>query len=243
MNIKQSGKDKAASWEFLPEFDILLSYLDRKYWVELSKCYKRYRNQLERQVFEKLELGYWYYNIWRIYEILPETCKSKKISKLLESDLGCKLKLVKSVSLCSDMSQEFAAIFVKLLPNVKSLILYENCDNGCNWEQGIIATLSCMKHLEYVELGYIYEPREDYSIRKQIFPKSLKSLNIYFSKYIDYDNESIGIYDTIDFSYLNLYSLTIVSDRILQNLSFGMPNLREVAIPFYVNIHQLLKHF
>ncbi|KXN67112.1 hypothetical protein CONCODRAFT_19836 [Conidiobolus coronatus NRRL 28638] len=41
---------------------------------------------------------------------------------------------------------------------------------------------------------------------------------------------NLTIYDTIDSSYINIYSITIVSNRMLQNLACGMPNLQEVEI-------------
>ncbi|KXN67111.1 hypothetical protein CONCODRAFT_10880, partial [Conidiobolus coronatus NRRL 28638] len=59
MDINQVDKDKAVSWRYLPDTATLLQYLNRIDLIELSKCCKRYRSQLETQVLEKLDIYNW----------------------------------------------------------------------------------------------------------------------------------------------------------------------------------------
>ncbi|KXN67116.1 hypothetical protein CONCODRAFT_19838 [Conidiobolus coronatus NRRL 28638] len=87
-----------------------------------------------------------------------------------------------------------------------------------------------MVHLERVFICGIDDKICDYTTEKQVFPKSIKSLKIEYISYPFYNEHELSIYNTIDPSYINLCSLTIVSNRMLQNLSFGMPSLQEVEI-------------
>ncbi|KXN68280.1 hypothetical protein CONCODRAFT_9510 [Conidiobolus coronatus NRRL 28638] len=153
----------------------------------------------------------------------------------MKSDLGPKLELVQSIDLDCEKSKAFAETFVKLLPNIKTLRFDGSWDCGCGcegeWQQGLITVLSCMDHLEHVEIEFECELSEDIGTKNQIFPKSLKSLDIRFNNTFEQiEDENIYFYDTIDSSYINLQSITIFSNRMLQNLSSGLPNLQKVEI-------------
>jgi hypothetical protein len=56
MYTKQPKDNRGYRWEYLPDTNTLLKYLNRKDLMELSKCCKRYRKQLEHRVLEKSAL-------------------------------------------------------------------------------------------------------------------------------------------------------------------------------------------
>ncbi|KXN66743.1 hypothetical protein CONCODRAFT_11353 [Conidiobolus coronatus NRRL 28638] len=237
MYLKQLNKDQYASWKHLPDTNTLLEYLGRRDFIELSKCCKRYRNQLERRVLEKLHLGRWRDDNMEIYDELKDSKNSNKILEFLKTDLGRKLKFVNKFDLDIKVDCSFAEIFVKYLPNIKTLIWNDFSEWDNEYEKNLITILNSVEHLKHVELCYGGTNPGNYSTKKQIFPKSLKSLNIYFYEdYYPYYFRDFGYYDyvctyeTLDNSYTNLHSLKIVSNRMLQNLSYGMPNLQEVKI-------------
>jgi hypothetical protein len=87
-----------------------------------------------------------------------------------------------------------------------------------------------MKNLEIVKLNYVWGPIKDFNIKRKTFPKSIKSLEVCDKPGYQSDSGDFTIYDSIDSYFTNLYSLSIVTNRMLQNLSSGMPNLREVEI-------------
>ncbi|KXN66736.1 hypothetical protein CONCODRAFT_11345 [Conidiobolus coronatus NRRL 28638] len=229
MVLKIINKDQTVNWGYFPDTSMLVKYLNRRDTYELSKCCKFYRKKLESY-------------IW--YELCLSPCKNKqdiyenlrncKLSEFLKSDLARKLKLVKSVYLRCEMSKGFSEIFVKLLPNIKKLTFDDNCIVdacwSCDMDQFFIDALNCMDHLERVYLEYNCEPCGEYNFKTQVFPKSLKSLDIYFLHSFEDEDESLTIYDTIDATYTNLYSLKIYSNIMLQNLASGMPSLQEVEI-------------
>ncbi|KXN69924.1 hypothetical protein CONCODRAFT_7625, partial [Conidiobolus coronatus NRRL 28638] len=230
MDIKQNNESQAVSWEYIPDTDTLLHYLDRKSLIELSKCCKRYRNKLECRVLENLSLETWERNNWEICEELIESENIKKVLEFLETDLGIKLKFVKRFTLYCEVNCGFADIFVKLLPNIKTL----NLIDGLSYKhiflgEGLATILKSMKCLEHVYLANI-DKIEYKEIKNQYFPKSIKSLKItYYSPPI-YNEDELAIHNTIDSSYINLFSLTISSNRMLKNLACGMQNLHEVEI-------------
>ncbi|KXN69155.1 hypothetical protein CONCODRAFT_8443 [Conidiobolus coronatus NRRL 28638] len=197
MNIKQPNEDQAASWEYLPNINDLLEYLDREDLMELSKCWKSY--------------------------------KLEKMLEFLKADLGSKLKFIKKFMLDNMVGCEFAEKLIKLLRNIKTLSIFGYV-GACSLGKGLTTILKGLEHLEHVDFYCIDDKIDDYSTKKQIFPKSIKSLKISYYGSSNYYNNEYLIYDTIDASYINLYSLTIVSNRMLQNLSLGMINLQEVEI-------------
>jgi hypothetical protein len=236
MDLKETNKDQATSWECLLGTKSILKYLCRKDLIELSKCCKSYRNVLERRVLEKLGLDIWKYNNQDIYEKLEKSSKLEEALEFLKTDLGNKLTYVNKFTLNSDVNYNFAQIFVKLLPNVKTLFLYGGelsfcgcCYIGSSLGEGLEAILESIEGLESVYLCDISDLSDDYNTKKTIFPKSIKSLEVCLND-ISLYYVPLFIYDTIDNSYINLYSSTIVSNIMIQNLTCGMPNLREVEI-------------
>ncbi|KXN68279.1 hypothetical protein CONCODRAFT_9509 [Conidiobolus coronatus NRRL 28638] len=88
-----------------------------------------------------------------------------------------------------------------------------------------------MSHLEHVEIVLDGLPGKIINIQKPNIPKSLKSLNInLLGHFTMYEDDKLYPYDTIDPTYINLHTLTIISNRLLQNLSTGIPNLQNVKI-------------
>ncbi|KXN67110.1 hypothetical protein CONCODRAFT_10879, partial [Conidiobolus coronatus NRRL 28638] len=223
-------ENQTASWEYIPDTDTLLRYLDRESLVELSKCCKRYRNQLEHRVLEKLHLDTWCINNSKIYAYLTESCKLEKVLEFLKIDLGSKLKFVKIFKLDCEVDCCFAEKFINLLPNVKTLELFGVDEYDCCLGKGLATILKSMDHLEHVKLYSIDDTICNYTNNKRIFPISLKSLDIYREFYFKDDDDKTLIYESIDASYINLYYLTIASNRMLKNLTCGMPNLQEIDI-------------
>ncbi|KXN69922.1 hypothetical protein CONCODRAFT_79094, partial [Conidiobolus coronatus NRRL 28638] len=238
MDTNNIIKDQGANWEYLPDTDTLLMYFGRKDLLELSKCCKRYRNHLESRVLESLNLDAWVYDNMEIYDELREDYKIVKVLEFLKNDLGSKLKFVKKFGLNCEVDRSFAEVFVKLLPNIKTLSLYGFTEYGCCLGEGLISILEGIENLENVNLYDINDTIDHYSIKNKIFSRSLKSLyiNYYFGS-SSYDGELL-IYNTIDTSYTNLYSLTIVSNRMLQNLSSGISGLQEVDIIIFEGLNE-----
>jgi hypothetical protein len=243
MDNKQPKNDKDDSWKYLPDTDTLLEYLDKKDLIELSKCRKSYRNKLEQQVLENLNLDTWKSNNEDIYEELTKSCELENVLEFLKNDLGSKLIFVKKFALNCSINDSFEKIFVRLLPNIKSLFFYgcehctcSCCDLDCILGEYLKNSLKNMKYLEHVYYDAIDGYLDKYSPQIQIFPKSIKSIKIGYTNKGFYSDEDIFIYDTIDTSYVNLYSLTIITNRMLQSLSSGMPNLKEVEIKFIDNL-------
>lgn len=236
MDINKYSNDNSDSWEYLPDTNTLLKYLERKDLIELSKCCRSYRNQLERPVLEELSLITWRNNNWKNYYELTKSWEYEKAVEILLTSLGSKLKLTKKLILDCHISHLFKDIFVKLMPNIKTLILYGSEEFNCCLGQGLIANLKGMKRLEHVNIRYIWDTASNVNIIDQIFPKSLKTLKITYGCDFSYNEDKFTIYDTIDSSYINLYSLSIVSNRMLQNLSSKMPNLQEIEIKDISNL-------
>ncbi|KXN69921.1 hypothetical protein CONCODRAFT_7622 [Conidiobolus coronatus NRRL 28638] len=231
MRTEQPNQSQEISWKYLPDTTTLVQYLDRICLIELSKCCKYYRYQLERQVLEKLSLSTWIGKNMDTYIELTESNNYKKVLNLMKNDLGSKLKLVKKITLDCEIDHPFAKKFVELLPNIKTLRFYENHEGCCeNTELGLITILNGMKHLQHAEFRYYWEPLDHIYANKQIFPKSLKSLKIFrYGHFSNYD-DSLKIYDRLDSNYTDLYSLSIVSNRMIRNLASEMPKLQEVEI-------------
>lgn len=227
MEINKHGNSKASLWEYLPDTATLPKYLNSTDLIELSMCCKDYRNQLEPSVLENLGTSTWVCNNEEDYEALKNNSCYHKILKLLKSDIGNKLKFVKGFTIYGEINYRFAKKLVKLLSNIKSLkfylIDYRNC------EYSILTILKGMKQLEHLSI-YIFSYRDrnyTYINKKHVFSKSLKSLRVI----TDYcDDEYLPIYETIDSSYVNLRFLTIGSNKMLENLSYEMPNLKEVEL-------------
>jgi hypothetical protein len=246
MNIRLFIGDEGARWEYLPDTVTLVRYLERNDLIELSKSCKRHRKQLERRVFESLSIDNWRKNNWGICKELKNSRNYKKILKYMKTDLGRKIKFVRKFTLRSKINYPFAKKFVNLLPNIKSLVLIENEDYYYYYEdedeeeeedsyinfseRSLITILKCMKHLEYVELEEFRKSINDSRSKTQIFPNSLKSLKVYCRGGINGNSARLMIYDNIDSKYENLHFLSIGSNRMLQNLSFGIPNLQAVDI-------------
>ncbi|KXN66016.1 hypothetical protein CONCODRAFT_12242 [Conidiobolus coronatus NRRL 28638] len=109
---------------------------------------------------------------------------------------------------------------------------------------GLITILNGLKYLEYIEFWVNWVTMEDCSTEKQIFPKSLKYLKIMEYWNFEVEDGNLAIYDTIDSSYMNLSFIDIVSNKILQNLACGMPNLQEVVIhDFDIDLLNVVKFF
>jgi hypothetical protein len=64
--------------------------------IELSKCCKRYRSQLERRVLEKLDLEIWFREKQVKYH--QKYWEFKKVLEFLKADIGIKLKFVKEIT-------------------------------------------------------------------------------------------------------------------------------------------------
>ncbi|KXN67108.1 hypothetical protein CONCODRAFT_80276 [Conidiobolus coronatus NRRL 28638] len=86
-----------------------------------------------------------------------------------------------------------------------------------------------MEHLKSVEFINVLKTIGSINSKTIIFPKMLKSLKI-INHEDKYKYSGLTIYDTIDPSYINLISLTVVSNRMIQNLAFGIPSLQDVEI-------------
>ncbi|KXN65709.1 hypothetical protein CONCODRAFT_12625, partial [Conidiobolus coronatus NRRL 28638] len=82
MDTKQIKENQAITWEYIAGPDTLLEYLGRKELIELSKCCKRYRNQLMSRVFENLSLETWERNNKEFYYELK---KSRRFEGALDS--------------------------------------------------------------------------------------------------------------------------------------------------------------
>jgi hypothetical protein len=232
MDIKKLNEDQGSCWEYVPDINTLLEYLGRKDLVELSKCCKRYRKQLEPKVLEKLTLSTWRGKNLEVYFELKDSKNIKKTLKYIKTDLGTKIKFVKKFTLDCDIDYHFAKKFVKLLPNIKTLRFNENHEMSCDIARSIIAVLKGMKRLEHAEFNYYWAPLRNYYHRKQIFPNSLKSLKVCNNKFY-FSNENsldLKLYDKIDSKYNNLNFISITSNIMLQNLSFGMPSLQKAAV-------------
>ncbi|KXN66097.1 hypothetical protein CONCODRAFT_12131 [Conidiobolus coronatus NRRL 28638] len=224
MDIKHTKKDQISFWEYIPDVNTLNEYLGRKDLIELSKCCKSYRKQLEPEVLKKLSFLTWRgKNLDRYFE-LKDSKNYKKSLKYMKTDLGSKLKFAKKFTLDCDIDYSFVKKFIKLLPNIKTLRFYENHNLTCVIERSIITILKSMKHLEHAEFNYYWAPIENCFHKKQIFPNSLKSLKVCNMLCFSYEGE-LKIYDTIDSKYTNLNSISITSNRMLQNLSSGIPSL------------------
>ncbi|KXN68281.1 hypothetical protein CONCODRAFT_9511, partial [Conidiobolus coronatus NRRL 28638] len=145
-----------------------------------------------------------------------------------------KLKLAQSVYLDCVVIKAFTQALVKLLPNIKALRFDGNCDYSCDcdgeWQQDLITVLSCIDGLEHVEIEYEALNNIRISTKNQIFPKSLKSLIIRMHRSYEIYDKYLYLYDTIDSTYINLHTISIYSNRLLQNLSSGLPNLQKVEI-------------
>jgi hypothetical protein len=232
MDIKQTSEDITGIWAYLPATDIMFQYLNIYGFIELGKCCKLYRKQVESQIWKKSNIAYWSRNNSKLYEELEKSCKIEKVLGYMEADLGSKLKFVKEFNLNCKVDYSFAQSFVKLLPNIKTLNLFGGGEYSCCLGEGLKAILKGVKHLERVYIGFVDGTVRDYSPKNPIFPKSIKYLKINIIHKIssDYNDGELSIYDTIDTSYINLYSLTIVSNRTLQNLSSGISNLKEVEL-------------
>ncbi|KXN66739.1 hypothetical protein CONCODRAFT_11349 [Conidiobolus coronatus NRRL 28638] len=248
MDEKQVKINQSTSWEYVPDSDTLLEYLDRVDLVELSKCCKSYRNQLNNRIFENLSLGTWKNNNRDAYSELIKSCRLEKTLEFLKTDLDTKLKFVNSFTLNCEVDCDFAEVFVKLFPNIKALFIHGCgvcvclCSGfSCDLKEGLVTILKGMKRLEHLYLDYIQRYAFYWIVEEQFIPKSIKSLEFGSTgSYDSYDNgvDNCIIYDNIYSSYINLYSLTIISNRMLQNLSFGMPNLQEVEISEYDSLDQ-----
>jgi hypothetical protein len=229
MDSKQFNKDKVTSWEYIPDTDTLLKYLDRIDFKELSKCCKRYRKQFEPKVLESLSISHLSFDKWDIPKELT-WASYEKILECIETDLGIKLKFVKKFTFDCNINCPFGEKLVELLPNIKSLRLIETCQGECRWERSVITILKGMKHLEHAELEDFWESLSHCYTNEQIFPKSLKSLKVYSIWANTFHDNNVMIYDTIDSRFTNLHSISIACNKVLQNLACGMPNLKEVEI-------------
>jgi hypothetical protein len=226
----QFNENQDYSWEYFTNMTTLAQYLDRTNLINLSKCCKRYRRQLEPIVLENLDLTTWKNNNRTTYNELRNSGKYKKIAGILKTDLGKKLKFAKKVTLDCTINYSFSKKFLKLVPNIKSLRFVENCTDYCNHGIEIAIVIKGLKHLEHVDFQFILVSLSTSYSRKLIFPLSLKSLKTIQHSYFDGSVDRLMIHDTIGCIYTNLYSTSIVSNRMLQNLSYGMPNLLEVKI-------------
>jgi hypothetical protein len=234
MNIKQTNEDQSGNWGYLPDTNTLFKYLGKKDIMELSKCSKLNRKQHEREVLKKLDQNNWDYNYRKIYYKSREssTLKVEKMLSLLEADLGCKLRFVKKFIFYYEISNIFAKEFIRLLPNIKELN-FCICRIDSKLMLGLKVILNGLTCLESVKFSSDWLIISDNVTKSLIFPKYLKRLEINSCLIYKNNYNILGLFDTIDNSYLKLYSLTIVSNRMLQNLSLGMPNLKEVEIYDY----------
>jgi hypothetical protein len=116
MDIIKYKEVKATTWEYIPDTDTLVEYLGRRDLIELSKCCKSFRNQLERRVLENLSLYTWESNNKDIYEelrIINEFFEDYDLEKALEflkNDLGSKLIFVKKFVLSCKIWEVFTEI-------------------------------------------------------------------------------------------------------------------------------------
>jgi hypothetical protein len=254
MDIIKYKEVKATTWEYIPDADTLVEYLGRKDLIELSKCCKSFRNQLERRVLENLSLYTWESNNKDIYEelrIINEFFEDYDLEKALEflkNDLGSKLIFVKKFVLSCKIWEVFTEILAKLLPNIKSISIEGccHCMCGCCVSDcymierlgDIIQSLEGFEHLEDIYISNIYVESSSFDIGNQFFPKSVKSIKIGGMIPDTYKDNNLLIYDTIDTSYVNLHSLTILTNTMLQSLSSEMPNLKEVKIRSFFGIDE-----
>ncbi|KXN69919.1 hypothetical protein CONCODRAFT_7618 [Conidiobolus coronatus NRRL 28638] len=225
MHITQQNESKIVNWEILPESVTLLKYLNRADLIELSGCCKRYRNQFERIVLGNLnDSGY---DIKRLdnYLFLGKNNNVDNFIFMLEDDLGNKVKYVKEFNFWGSLSRELARNIITLLPDINKLRFFYWCENES--ELGLITLLNGLKHLKHVEFDIIDEDLPDIESNEQIFPKTLCSLKVNIANDAPY---FVPVFNTIDSSYTNLSLLSIVSNKMLTNLTHRIHNLREVEV-------------
>ncbi|KXN67120.1 hypothetical protein CONCODRAFT_10889 [Conidiobolus coronatus NRRL 28638] len=93
-----------------------------------------------------------------------------------------------------------------------------------------------MESLEHVYFSSINDEVDEYISTNPIFPKSIKSLKICYINESNVIDDDLLVYNTIDASYINLNSLTIITNKMLENLSSGMTNLQEIEIKNIYNL-------
>jgi hypothetical protein len=225
MGITQPNESKITNWEILPESVTLLQYLNRADLIELSCCCKRYRNQFERIVLRNLnDSGY---DVKRLdnYLILGKEHSFDNFIFMLERDLGNKVKYVKEFNFWGSLSRELARNIATLLPNINRIRFFYWCENES--ELGLITLLDSLKNLKHIEFDIIDEDLPDIESSEQIFPNTLCSIKVNIANDAPY---FVPIFNTIDSSYANLTSLSIVSNKMLTNLAHCIQSLSEVEV-------------
>ncbi|KXN69912.1 hypothetical protein CONCODRAFT_79093 [Conidiobolus coronatus NRRL 28638] len=227
MSTNKSALYKAANWQILPDISILCQYLSRNDLIELSETCKRIRKQFNSEILKKLNLST-YGSKFSIRERINSSNFDEILNSLLnllEEDLKNKLHLVKEIAIHWPFNDQYASRIVSLFPSIAK---FQFSGGFSYWSKiGLLTILNGMRHLEHVELSFHGYVKPSFSSKDIPFSKSLKSIKIYN---LEVTSELQSILDSIDSSYTNLTSLSITSNKMLQNLSIKMPNLKEVII-------------
>ncbi|KXN69913.1 hypothetical protein CONCODRAFT_91098 [Conidiobolus coronatus NRRL 28638] len=219
MKLKYSKKPEVVNWEYLPDTATLCQYLNISDLRELSKTCKRYRSQFERKILEKLSFDRWKFD-FTDRENFIELGLEKQLDlllELLEVDLKGKYYLVKEITFNHTFHDQYAKKIVNLFPHIVKLKFSANFYPGC--EQGLITILNGMKHLEYIEFLIDSYNSLNFKNTDQVFSRSLKSLIVDVD---GVDSDFLSIFDTIDHSYSNLSTLSVTSNKMLENLPINM---------------------
>jgi hypothetical protein len=221
------SRSNVVNWGYLPDIATLTQYLNICDLRELSKTCKRHRNHLERKALEKLNLDRWKLDFTDRENFIDLSTEKQLdfLLELLESDLKRKYHLVKEITFKYTFHDQYAKKIARLFPHISKLRFSTNFYSGS--ELGLLTVLTGMKHLEYIEfLIDSYNPLK-FNNTDKVFPGSLKSLIIDVD---DVNSDFLSIFNTIDSSYSNLTTLSVISNKALENLPINMPNLKDVRL-------------
>ncbi|KXN69917.1 hypothetical protein CONCODRAFT_7616 [Conidiobolus coronatus NRRL 28638] len=222
-----SNDSQVVNWEYLPNTFKLCQYLNIRDLKELSITCKRYRNQFESKILEKLRLDRWalfFADRKRFIKLNGEKALDH-LTNLLKVDLESKYHLVKEITFCNAFHSQYAKKIANLFPHVVKLKF--STDFKDEYYFGLLAILNGMKNLKHLEF-FIYEYSTScFNISDQPFSKSLKSLVVEVE---EVHSKCLSIFDTIDSSYTSLITLSITSNKMLSNLSTNMQNLKDIRI-------------
>jgi hypothetical protein len=225
MEANRPDKSKIASWEYLPDKYTLLQYLTRNDIIKLGKCCKRYREQFERQIYNSLSLTSWLYSNKKIKEEMMHSGVYDKLLRILEEDMGNKLKLVEKFIFINIFRLDLASKILNLLPNVNFIEFSHSYTN--RFEDESISFIYDRQNLEHIKFIEYHKNHNTLLNNGVVLPKSLKSLRVQFHPLSIY---ALPHFNSIDSSYTNLRVLDIPTSEMLENLTSTMPNLKEVGM-------------
>ncbi|KXN65140.1 hypothetical protein CONCODRAFT_13376 [Conidiobolus coronatus NRRL 28638] len=245
-----SYKSQGKAWVYLPDINTLSLYLEHNDLIQLSSICKNYRFQLKPLALRKLIVDDIRYILPDFDFGLPENHHVFKIMiNQLKTDLHGSYSFVKEVVFEEGFSNEFAKEFFKLFPKISKISIFRIC--GEYSLKNIIKILYNHSYLRHAALECYstnYKPR-DADLIWRFFHK-LKTIRLEVASEV-VDNElPLGV---IDSSFSNLQSLSVVNNRMLNNISNGLSSLvhaelnpeydfeNEILIKFIYNSHKLKK--